>query len=273
VILAFLNEFIWNRKGTRRARRQEHERARQIQELARAQDDLKQLSVRLLTVQEDERKDLSRELHDGLGQLLTAVRMEITAVRSSSPAPNKDEYEPRIERAHLYLAEAIKTVRNIASLLRPTILDDLGLDAALRWHAEQFSQRTGIPCTLASQGFHKSLPDSWNTCVYRIVQEALHNCEKHARATRVQISIVHQPGMLSVDIEDNGQGFSQKSHSSGASSGLGLLGMRERAMMLGGALTIDSSLGRGTKVQLRLPTAEMSALKSDEYDENSIATV
>jgi signal transduction histidine kinase len=199
--------------------------------------------------------------------------MEIIAVRSSSAAPNKDECEPRFERAHLYLAEAIKTVRNITSLLRPPILDDIGLDAALQWHAEQFSQRTGIPCTLAPQGFHKSLPDSWNTCVYRITQEALHNCEKHARATRVQISVVHQPGMLSVDIEDNGRGFSQTSYSSGASSGLGLLGMRERAMMLGGTLTVDSSLGRGTKVQLRLPTAEMSTLKSDEYGDNSTATV
>ncbi len=269
VILAFVNESIWNCRKRRRARERTEEETRQMQELERAQRDLNQLSGKLLSLQEDERKSLARELHDCLGQLLTAVKMEINAVQSCLKTDN--EKHEAIDRAQLYISEAIKTVRDITSLLRPPLLDNLGLGAALRWQAEQFSQRTGIPCALIWLGRQTSLPESWNTCAYRITQEALHNCEKHARATCARISVTQELGTLSIDIEDNGRGFHPESETGRPSSGLGLLGMKERAKMLGGTLIIESSLGRGTRVRLRLPTAEMSLLEVEQGEKTSDA--
>jgi signal transduction histidine kinase len=231
------------------ARDLEYQRRAKYEEVTKAKDDLGKLSVRLLNIQEEERKRLSRELHDGIGQILTALRIEISRAQSQ----NAD-----VKRARELAEDAVRTIRDISLLLRPTLLDDLGLDPALRWHAEEFSRRTGIACEFVVDGLGM-LPEDWNTCVYRVVQEAIHNCEKHAAPTRVRISIRQQPGQLSVDVEDNGRGFDAASRP----GGLGILGMRERAAMLGGTLDVGSALGRGTKVTLRLPLAQISTAKRE----------
>ena len=204
-----------------------------------------ELSGRLLAIQEEERKNLSRELHDGIGQTITALKMELARV---TPADGADR--ERLDRARRLAEEVLRTIRNISLLLRPTALDDLGLDAALRWHVDDFSRRTSIYCELdCSIPNEKLLPEALKTCVYRVVQEALNNCEKHAAPTRVSITIKYDTENLNVRIRDDGAGF----HVGSAALSLGILGMRERAAMLGGSVQIESTTGAGTTVALSLP--------------------
>jgi signal transduction histidine kinase len=235
----------------------ERDSARRCEEIERAKGDLQQLSARLLNVQEEERKRLSRELHDGIGQTLTALRIEISRVGGPGSNGGMDGAE-RLMHARSLAEEAVRTTRDIALLLRPSILDDLGLEAALRWQAEEFTRRTGIPCEYANQSLQEHLPEAWKTCVYRIVQEAISNCQKHAAPTRVRVSLRQESEMLTLEVEDDGCGFVVNDNGTPARSpGLGLLGMRERAAMLGGSITISSSPGRGTKLVIRLPLAHI----------------
>lgn len=225
-------------------------KAAQVLEIESAKRDLEALSGRLLTVQEAERKRLSRELHDSIGQTLTALRIEVSRLKVLAL---DDDGKERLARARLLADQSVHAIRDMSVLLRPTLLDDLGLEPALRWHAEEFSRRTHIPCEFSVRGLGQ-LPDDWNTCVYRVVQEAIHNCEKHASPTRLLISLL-QDKQLAVTIEDDGCGFDAPA----VRPGLGILGMRERAYMLGGTLNVESALGRGTKVILRLPLPVMTS--------------
>lgn len=230
---------------------------RKLDELRRAGRALEQLSARLMNVQEEERRRLSRELHDGIGGTLTALRIEVSRARTLlTGAP---EGLDRLKRAHSLAEEAVHTIRDISVLLRPPQLDDLGLDAAIRWLADEFTKRTAIPCQYSVEAMRENLPDAWKTCVYRIVQETLHNTEKHAMASLVRIRMEETQQFLLVQIEDDGRGFvMDEAATSDSRTGLGLLGMRERAQMLGGTLTIDSAPGHGTKVSVRLPVSPTS---------------
>jgi signal transduction histidine kinase len=191
--------------------------------------------------------------------MLTLLRIEISHLgREGSLGPADQD---RLQRARSLAEEAVRHTRDIALLLRPSHLDDLGLEAALQWHAEEFSRRTRIPCQFSAEGLHEQLPDAWKTCVYRIVQEALHNCEKHAAPIQVQVRVLQAPEHLSLEVRDDGVGFDL--NESGAplrSAGLGLLGMRERAAMLGGALSITSARGHGTTVRVDLPLAPLAPM-------------
>ena len=231
----------------------ERESMRQYEEVEQARRELEQLSARLLEIQEDERRRLSRELHDEIGQTLTALRIEISQAHSLTRTDTPAVRE-RLESARALAEKTLSTVRNIALLLRPSMLDDLGLGPALQWQAEDFSSRTGVPCEYSDGGLHDVLSDACKTCVYRVVQEALHNAEKHASASNVRVSISQQPTVLTVAIEDNGCGFDTDATARRPGS-LGILGMRERAALLGGALTIVSPPGQGTRVKLSLPLA------------------
>ena len=227
-----------------------------LNEIARARDDLEQLSGRLLRVQEEERRRLSRELHDGIGQTLTALRMEIHYAHL-----NGADSGERLERARMLAEEAVRTVKDISLLLRPPLLDDLGLEPAIRWQTDQFTRRTGIPCRLRAVGLQEQLPDDVKTCVFRVVQEALNNCEKHASPTQVQIVVEQGPDALAVQVEDNGAGFALSDKNTPMrNAGLGILGMRERAGMLGGSLVVHSAPGLGTRLHLTLPLARMSVV-------------
>ena len=211
--------------------------------------DLEHLSARLLEVQEEERRRLSRELHDEIGQTLTALRLEIAHTLNNGAGP---AFKERLERARELAERTLRTVRNIALLLRPSLLDDLGLGPALQWLAEDFTRRTGSPCEIWGENVENDLPDAVKTCVYRVVQEALHNCETHAAATRVKLSLSRSAKQLTVRIDDDGRGFGTEA--GGASGkGLGIIGMRERAALLGGTLDLSSSPGRGCRVTLCVP--------------------
>jgi signal transduction histidine kinase len=141
-------------------------------------------------------------------------------------------------------------------LLRPALLDDLGLTPALQFQLEEFLRRSGITCDFVEEGVSDQLPDAVKTCVYRVVQEALHNCEKHSGAVSVRVAVRQQSGYLLVEVEDNGRGFMiNEQGMPSRSSGLGLLGIRERAANAGGSLVIDSKPGRGTRISMRIPLA------------------
>jgi signal transduction histidine kinase len=162
-----------------------------------------------------------------------------------------------MRRARDLAERTVQTVRNIALLLRPALLDDLGLAPALQWQLEEFTRRSGIVCEFCEDGVDDMLPDPVKTCVYRVVQEALHNCEKHAGANRVSIALRQLPDSLEAEVRDNGRGFelNQKSMPH-RNAGLGILGMRERAARVGGTLALETAPGRGTHLSLRIPLAQ-----------------
>jgi len=234
-----------------------------VEEIARAKGEMQQLSGRLLTIQEDERHRLSRDLHDGIGQLLTALRIEISHLGHEDGSALTPQDRERLQRARSLAEEAVRSTRDIALLLRPSLLDDLGLEAALQFLTEDFSRRTRIACQFSAEGLAENVPEAWKTCVYRLVQESLHNCEKHAAPTRVDVRVTQEPTRLTLEVQDDGVGFELNAQGAPVRAvGLGLLGMRERAAMLGGAFEITSSPGHGAKVHADLPIPPMPARNS-----------
>lgn len=216
------------------------------QESLQAQRELKKLSKRLVDAQEQERRAISRELHDEVGQSLSALLMDVERL---SAIPGKDgEYQHALENIKTLAENSVTEVRNLALLLRPSMLDDLGLVAALEWQAREVSKRTGMLVGLVEENVSDSLPEEHKTCVYRIVQEALNNCSKHAYAKHVQVTIRQKPGRLSLTIQDDGKGFDPV-----RARGLGLVGMTERVSQLNGILKVDSVAGRGTSLRVDLP--------------------
>ncbi len=216
--------------------------------------ELQQLSARLLETEEDGRRKLSRELHDEIGQTLALLQIELSRAQLSSTAPAA--VPEHLERARDLAERTVQTVRNISGMLRPALLDDLGLVPALQFQLEDFLRRSGIACEFLEEGVADQLPDPVKTCVYRVVQEALHNCEKHSGARKVRVSVRQFPEALVAEIEDDGAGFQMDSqHHPVRSRGLGLLGMRERAGNVGGSLIVDSAPEHGTRIALRIPLA------------------
>ncbi|MGH9631721.1 MAG: sensor histidine kinase [Bryobacteraceae bacterium] len=245
----------------------ERQTARQFEEVSQAKQDLERLSARLMEIQEEERTRLSRELHDEIVQTLAVLKIEITQAQSISGG-RFPEIRENLARARDLAERTLKTVRNITLLLRPSLLDDLGLGPALQWQAEDFMRRTKVPCDFEEQGLLDSLPDAVKTCVYRVTQEALHNAEKHARASHLRVAVVQSDHRLTVEVEDNGIGFGPRANAdSPVSMHFGLLGMRERAAGLGGTLTVDSRPGKGTRVRLWLPLNENAVAASEDRAE------
>jgi signal transduction histidine kinase len=219
--------------------------------------ELQKLSARLLHVEEEGRRKLSRELHDEIGQSLALLQIEISNALASPQPPGARR---PLERARELAEQTVQTIRNIALLLRPTLLDDLGLVPALQFQLEDFLRRNPIACDFVEDGVADQLPDPARTCVYRVIQEALHNCEKHSAATKVRVLVRQLPGELVAEVEDNGRGFSCDTQGMPfRNTGLGLLGIRERAAIAGGTLVIDSAPGRGTRITLHIPLSEVSA--------------
>ena len=242
--------FVVARFSLRHAENLERQTERHLAEVEEARRELQQLSARLLEIEEEGRRHLSRELHDEIGQTLALLQIEISHVQALLPA-QPEAARDRLRRARDLAARTVQTVRNISVLLRPTLLDDLGLAPALHFQLEDFLRRSGIACDFVEEGVSDRLPDAVKTCVYRVVQEALHNCEKHSGASSVRVAVRQLPDCLLAEIEDNGRGFL----SGQRRNGLGLLGIRERAAAAGGTLIIDSAPGRGTRIALRIPLA------------------
>jgi len=218
---------------------------------------MEQLSARLLEIEEDGRRRLSRELHDGIGQTLAILQIEVShalLLTKESEARLKE----RLARARTLAEETVQTVRHMSLVLRPALLDDLGLVPALQWLLEDFQRRSGVSSDFTEEGVQDILPDSVKTCVYRVVQEALHNCEKHAEASQVRVAVRQSTNLFRVDIEDNGRGLELNAkRMPRRNAGLGILGMRERAARVGGFLGLESSPGYGTQISLQVPLAQM----------------
>jgi signal transduction histidine kinase len=240
--------------STRYAERLEQESQMRFTEVSEAKQQLEHLSARLMDVQEEERTRLSRELHDEIIQNLAVLKMEITQAQAA--AAKGLASEEGLARARQLAETTVRSVRDISLLLRPSLLDDLGLIPALQWQAEEFSRRTGVPCTIVGDLPTESLPETSKTCVYRVVQEALRNCEKHSGATEVRVNVLESDNNLQVSIEDNGRGFQE--NGTRRFSSLGVLGMRERAAALGGTLQTGNRVTGGAVVRLTLPLQSIS---------------
>ena len=227
----------------------EAEVQQRLTESVRSQASLQELSARLVRAQEDERRALSRELHDEVAQAFSAVLMEAENLLDLDPAPKV--------RAHLdsirgVAENGMNEIRNMALLLRPSMLDDFGLLPALEWQAREIGKRTGLRIQVASE-LSGELPEEHKTCVYRVVQEALNNCARHAQASAVEVSVCSEAGQILVTVQDDGSGFDPQ-----RVRGLGLLGMEERARHLGGTFHIDSKPGRGTLLSVTLPRRDVA---------------
>ena len=214
-----------------------------------AEQRLRQLSQQLVSSQEQERKALSRELHDEIGQLLTALRMELGNVERSHAAAG-GEADTHLDQAKKLAETTLKTTRDIAMGLRPAMLDLLGLGPALEWQTREYSRRYKTPIQLDVAGDLRDLPDPHRTYLYRIVQEGLTNCARHAHAKNIRVSLKDANGQLAVTVEDDGVGFDQHG---GVSYGLGLLGITERVRELCGNIAIQSEPGKGTRLEVMLP--------------------
>jgi PAS domain S-box-containing protein len=225
------------------------------EKLKATSDQLRALSARLQSAREEEAARIAREIHDELGQTLTAIKLEFTALLRDLPAQERP-----IDRRSQSIVElvdgAIQSIRRIATELRPGILDDLGLAAAVEWVAEEFQARTGtkVHVTLAGD---ITRDRERATALFRILQETLTNVARHANATQVGVRLAEEDGVLTLEVHDNGQGIAAGQLSAGAS--VGILGMRERALLLGGRLIINAGPGGGTTVTVRIPEAHRDA--------------
>jgi signal transduction histidine kinase len=200
--------------------------------------------------QEDQRKHLSRELHDSVGQTLTAVGLQLRALQSTALTP--DQRRMLLDETCQLNTEALRLVRDLAMGLRPALLDDVSLVTALEWQARQFSRHTGISAFLEADEDFEDLSEAHRTCIYRCVQEALTNCGKHAQAKNVRIVVSASAGAVNVTVEDDGIGFDLGKPSR---TGLGLLGMRERVAEVNGKLSLVSRQHGGTALNLEIPVS------------------
>jgi len=225
---------------------------------------LRALAARLQQVREDERTSIAREIHDDLGQTLTAMNMDLVWLLQRLPG-SETPLRGKVNSLCKLVDVAIGSVRRIASSLRPGMLDDLGLCAAIEWQTREFQTRTGIECELDLPVKDVVLDDQHTTAVFRIFQETLTNIARHSSATRAVVRLKKLPKELVLEVLDNGKGFGNGTATQKKS--LGLLGMKERALILGGVFNICSQPGQGTTVTVRIPLgpAKMRAeLKIDK---------
>ncbi len=229
-----------------RYRYPEHQASRHFAEIQAARHDLRLLSNRLVAAQEEERRNLSRELHDEVGQSMTAMLIDLA--RLESRLQLSDNCRQLVLSIRHAAEENVARIRDLSLLLRPSMLDELGLVPALQWQVREVARRSGLKVRLIADELDEELPDAHRTCVYRIVQEALNNCVKHAGATEARVVVRRDENALLVSVQDNGTGFDPK-----LQKGLGLLGIDERAMRIGGSFRVESRPGAGAVLSVRLP--------------------
>ena len=258
VLRSFLLKMMWFALGlgivvavvtTYRVTVLERRHEEQRQRIEEAENNLRRLSRRLVQAQEMERKSLSRELHDEVGQMLTALGIELANLKSLRSS-DQSTFSARVEDAKRLNTDAMRVIRDLAMGLRPSMLDDLGLAPALEWQGREFSRHTGVPATVQVKGMLDDLSEPHRTCIYRVVQEALTNCAKHAKASNVTVSVSGRPESVEAVIRDDGVGFKAASRSA---LGLGLLGIEERVQELEGTFNITSQPGRGTILRVQIP--------------------
>lgn len=227
------------------------ERQHAEDQLRRSLDQLRALTTYLQYVREEERTRIAREVHDELGQALTGLKLDMSWL-ASKLSKNAKPVQEKVRTMVDHIDSTIQTVRRIATELRPGILDSLGLVAAMEWQANEFHSRTGIPCIVTTTVADTIWDQDITTVFFRIYQETLTNIIRHANATRVDVRLDQADGDLVMTVSDNGRGISEDEMASTRS--LGLVGMRERAMLIGGELTLHGTPGQGTTVTLKVPS-------------------
>jgi signal transduction histidine kinase len=233
--------------ATRYARRLERRLERQRDREAETARDLQRLSSQLLNAQEEERRTIARELHDEVGQVLTAIKVELAMAQRQIESSGGDR--DALTGARSIADGALSTVRDLSHLLHPAMLDDLGLAAAIEWYAKGFERRHGVRIEVLCDRMDDRLAADTEAAVYRIVQEALTNVAKHAQATRCRIFLQRLPHTLLATIEDDGVGFDP-----GATGrGLGLISIRERVGQVRGELRLEATPGKGTRLTIEVP--------------------
>jgi signal transduction histidine kinase len=252
--IALLGGIVLATAATALTLRLEREVERRLNETVEARANLQALSDRLVHTQEDERRNLARELHDEVGQSLSAIMMEANSAAATLDTEDMSAgIRARIASVAFLAEKTLNTVRDLALLLRPSMLDDFGLVPALNWHAREMSKRTGLNVRVSADEISDDLPDEHKTCIYRVVQEALHNAARHANARNLQVIVTNETPGVVFSVRDDGGGFDKR-----FVRGLGMLGMEERVRRLGGKLKIESEIGRGTTISAELPLPEMS---------------
>jgi signal transduction histidine kinase len=235
-------------------------------------DDLQRLSAKLITAQEEERRGLARELHDELGQVLSAIKMEIAVARRGLESMGGSGHV--LEDAESITDTALTTVRDLSHLLHPSLLDDLGLPAVVDWYLRGFGTRCGIAVEMLLDRMDERLQPEIEVTAYRIIQEALTNVAKHSHATTCRVYLQRLQTTVLVTIEDNGTGFdAEAAERPDVQRGLGLLGIRERASLVRGTLRLETAPGKGTRLTVELPAvARAAASDVEEAEPGSLPT-
>lgn len=218
--------------------------------IVKSRDRLRNLSARLQTMIEEERTRISREIHDELGQVLTALKLDLSSLGRRSPDVLAKS-SAKVRTMEKTVGRIIRTVRKISTELRPGILDELGLPDAIEWLAKDFQKRTGIVCTVTLHTREKITDSALSTAIFRIIQEALTNVMRHSAATRVNVSKMKKDNNLVIEVKDNGVGITEERINDSRS--LGLTGIRERVLLLRGEVFISGIPGKGTLVRVTLP--------------------
>jgi signal transduction histidine kinase len=241
------------RKTNRNLMAEIAERRRAEEELKNSHEKLRALAARLQSIREEERKLIAREVHDELGQALTGLKLDLSRLASglSEGVTKRNKTAQRVESMSILIDETIKTVRRIATQLRPGVLDDLGLVAAIEWQVQDFRERTGVKCEFKPGVKHLTLDQNLSTALFRILQETLTNIARHANASKVKISLKKDKDSIVLRVEDNGRGITEREIS--GSKSLGLLGIKERALLFGGSVDITGRQNKGTVVAVHIP--------------------
>lgn len=226
------------------------ERRRAEEHLRKSEENLRALAGRLQSVREEESTRIAREIHDELGQALTGLKMDLTWVARKLP-PDQKTLAAKTESMFDLIDRTIQSVRKIATRLRPEVLDELGLGPAIEWQAREFQKRSGIRCRVSLLPPGLMLDRERSTAAFRIFQELLTNVARHANATRIDVAMKVDRGVLVLEVEDNGKGIDDSA--SGSAKSLGILGMRERALPFGGSIEIEGAQERGTRVKVSIP--------------------
>ena len=237
------------------------ERKRSEEELRQSRERLRDLASHLQVIREEERSRIAREIHDELGQALTALKMDLHWVARRLPGDEPALSEKTIAMSGL-IDKTVQSVKRISSELRPGLLDDFGLSAAIEWQVAQFGKRTGIQCDIISDPEDIVLAEDHSIAIFRILQETLTNIARHAEASRVNVILRENPGSVEMEVHDNGKGIGETQVLDPKS--FGIIGMRERAHVLGGDLNITGGSGQGTVVKVGIPIDNRE--KNDDQD-------
>jgi two-component system sensor histidine kinase UhpB len=231
------------------------EKERLFEAISQQREQLRALNQKLTEVQEAERKQLARELHDEMGQALTAISINLAAIAQEIPSECAPDIQERLNEAKALADQTLEQVRELSFNLRPATLDDLGLVPTLRWYIKQCAKRANIQIELEVSGLKDRLPARIETTLYRLFQEALTNVTRHAQATTVRLALRRRRASVIAQIKDDGRGFdvAQVLDREVMKDGTGLLGMRERVGLLDGVFKIQSEPGSGTQVSIEIP--------------------